>query len=133
MRKILGLMIIGLLISTSLVMALPKSMNVAKLRFLDEQISVGDELIASFNLENDDLPNMKNVKVTVLIYDLNLRKRVGPFDLNRNKEVTRKVLIDVPSDTDPGYYAARVTVSNDDYRRVKHRFVYIGPRIVFTR
>lgn len=133
MKKVLSLIITIFLLSINLSLALPQErLHVSKLRFIDEYTKVGEELVAVVNLENDDLSHMDKLKITVLIYDLALRKRIGPFDLRKNKEATKRVYIDVPGNTQPGFYTARITISNDDIRRVKHRWVYVGPKIVFA-
>jgi len=52
-------------------------------------------------------------------------RRIGPFDLKKNKEITKLIMLDIPYWAEPGYYDIRATASNGDVRRVKHREIVI--------
>jgi len=131
MKKLFSIIISVFLLAICTTMALPQErLHVSRVRFLDEYTTVDEELVATINLENDDLSKMKNLKATIVFPELGLRKRIGPFNLKKNREVSKRIYVYVPGDVEPGFYTARITFSNDNIRRVKHRWVYIGPKIL---
>ena len=77
------------------------------------------------NLENNGNVNLDNIRLTFVIPELDIRMRVGPFDIKRNKEITKLIILDIPYWAEPGYYDIRATASNGDVRRVKHREILI--------
>ena len=90
-----------------------------------DPVSPGDLFFMHVNIDNDSGENLDDLSVKVVIYDLGVFIKTGSFDLN-DREVDGKFLFwDVPLGTKPGYYWARITVSNDDVREVKHRIITI--------
>ncbi len=76
-------------------------------------------------LKNNGDVNLDNIRLTFVVPELDMRKRIGPFDLKRNKEITKLIILDIPYWAEPGYYDIRATASNGDVRRVKHREIVI--------
>lgn len=71
-----------------------------------------------------------DVRVTVMIPELGLRKQVGPFDLDADTKETRTILIDAIDLADnikPGEYMARITVTANDneIRKVRHAIAIV--------
>ncbi len=91
----------------------------------NDPVSVGDMYFMHVNVNNDGTDDLDDLKVRVLIYDLGVIFQTNPFDLDDGDRDGKFVFWDVPSNVEPGTYWARVTVSNDDVRRVKHRLITI--------
>ena len=84
-----------------------------------------DMLFFHVNVVNDGAKDLDDLRVRVLIYDLGLVLQTGNFDL-QDGDADGKFLFLDKEDIEPGTYLARITVSNDDVREVKHRYVTIA-------
>ena len=91
----------------------------------EDYLRPGDSIIILTTLENNGNVNLDNIRLTFVIPELDIRMRVGPFDIKRNKEITKLIILDIPYWAEPGYYDIRATASNGDVRRVKHREILI--------
>ncbi|MBN1156587.1 hypothetical protein JXA85_03165 [Candidatus Woesearchaeota archaeon] len=69
--------------------------------------------------------DMKQVSVSVVIQELGLRFKSNNLRIKKDKRERFNVPIELPEDVQPGEYYARITVSNDDYRRVKYREIIV--------
>lgn len=95
---------------------------VAQLRMVTGDYAVpGDIITLSVRLENAGDIDLEDVKITALILDLGVRRRIGPFDLDEGDEVNKRVNLEIPRYAAKGVYDIRITVSNDEIRRVIHR------------
>ena len=83
-----------------------------------------DMLFFHVNVVNDGAKDLDDLSVRVLIYDLGIILQTGNFDL-QDGDTDGKFLFLDKEDIEPGTYLARITVSNDDVREVKHRYVTI--------
>ena len=103
-----------------------RMIHVDRLRTIGEYFRAGDQVQVFVNFKNDDNYDMKHVKVTSLISELGVRKAVGPFKLDRDEEITRKILLELPADTAPGVYNIRTTISNyGGIKRIKYRTIIV--------
>ena len=84
-----------------------------------------DMLFFHVNVVNDGAKDLDDLSVRVLIYDLGIILQTGNFDL-QDGDTDGKFLFLNKDDIEPGTYLARITVSNDDVREVKHRYVTIA-------
>ena len=91
----------------------------------EDYMRPGDSIIILATLENNGNVNLDNIRLTFVIPDLDIRVRAGPFDIKRNKETTKLIILDIPYWAKSGYYDIRATASNGDVRRVKHREILI--------
>ncbi len=48
------------------------------------------------------------------------RYNAGPFDVAEGESFGSKIMLEIPEDTEPGEYHARVTLTDGGYRMVKH-------------
>jgi len=70
-----------------------------------------------------DGPNARNVKVKAYILELGLQAvGDGPFNVGASGHRSR-LYLDLPEYIEPGCYVVRISVSNDDTRRTKHRWI----------
>lgn len=76
-------------------------------------------------LENEGCGDYKELKITLLIYDLDFRRKFSSFDLCHEDRENFRLPIDIPYGTEPGEYPVRITISNDDVTRVKHRWIVL--------
>ena len=99
----------------------------ARVGFINDGfIGVGEDLTAMLGFENTGNFDLDEVRATVVIPDLGIIKSAGPFDLEQGDEVTRAILLELSrEDIAPGEYTARIVVSNDKVRRVRHRPIVI--------
>jgi len=77
------------------------------------------------NVVNDGDNDLDDLRVRVLIYDLGVIFQTSNFDL-QDHDTDGKFLFWNTEDVQPGTYLARITVSNDDVREVRHRYVTVG-------
>src|SRR3989338_8174826 len=84
-----------------------------------------DMLFFHVNVVNDGAKDLDDLSVRVLIYDLGLILQTSSFDL-QDGDTDGKFLFLDKEDIEPGTYLARITVSNDDVREVKHRYVTLA-------
>lgn len=84
-----------------------------------------DMLFFHVNVVNDGAKDLDDLSVRVLIYDLGIVLQTSSFDLEDGDADGKFLFLD-KEDIDPGTYLARITVSNDDVRGVKHRYVTIA-------
>ncbi|NOZ81488.1 MAG: hypothetical protein GXP63_07550 [DPANN group archaeon] len=85
-----------------------------------------NSVTAFLTMENQGCGVFNDLHVTILIYDLDYRRKFSSFDLcnQRDRENFRLPIV-LPRDTAPGYYPVRITVSNDDVTRVRHRWLFV--------
>ncbi len=78
--------------------------------------------VAVFNDNNYDL---EDVSVSVHILELEVRRTVGPFDIENRETETVTLYLDIPEDAQPGDYDVRIVSSNDNFKRIEHRVITI--------
>lgn len=91
----------------------------------DEHVQMGDQLVTLVTLKNNLGEDLENVHLSVTIPDLGERHVSGPFDLDQGEALSRRVVLDIPTDCTPGVYDVRIVISNDKVRRVKIRQIVI--------
>ncbi len=101
-----------------------EAIHVGRIRLNNEIVRAGDVLPVYVTLEGTGNVKSNEIKVSITIPELGIYKSVGRFDLN-NKQVTKKILVDIPSWVQPGEYDLRIVISNDNIRRVKHRYITV--------
>ena len=98
----------------------------------EEKVAVSDnsyirDVIAGFDLSNLADESLEDVTLTVVIPELGMKRSIGPFDVKKDEDTTKKVLIELLDDAPAGEYDVRFTLSSDkagkDFRKVRHRTV----------
>ncbi|MBI2522772.1 hypothetical protein HYW19_00110 [Candidatus Woesearchaeota archaeon] len=84
-----------------------------------------DALFFHVNVVNDGAKDLDGLSVRVLIYDLGVVLQTSNFDL-QDGDTDGKFLFLDKEGIKPGTYLTRITVSNDDIREVRHRYVTIA-------
>jgi hypothetical protein len=90
-----------------------------------EYLVIGEELITNIMLDNVGEAELEQVKINVLIQDLGVWRTVGPVDIDADDSVNRDVYVEVPYWAQPGDYDVRITVTNDDMKRVVYRIMTV--------
>ena len=76
------------------------------------------------NIKNDGTSKLEGLKVKVFIYDLDAILQANPFDLGKHDKDGKFFLLN-DKELRHGTYLARVTVSNDKVREVRHAYITI--------
>lgn len=87
--------------------------------------SDGNSLFMNINVNNEGAKDLEGLKVSVYIYDLDVILQTSRFDLDNGDTRGNKFFWDIPKEAGHGTYPARITVSNDEVKRVKHRWITI--------
>jgi hypothetical protein len=95
--------------------------NIDSLKILNEYVKPGEDLEISLKLGNDGNKVLKRGKITAVVDDLGLIAKSNQFDIKPGETVNKRLLLNIPYDVKPGKYEVRVTISNDESRRVKYR------------
>src|SRR3989338_3481716 len=88
-----------------------------------------DMLFFHVNVVNDGAKYLDDLMIRVLIYDLGIVLQTSNFDLQEGDTDGKFLFLGKgkgKGDIEPGTYLARITVSNDDVREVRHRYVTIA-------
>ncbi|MBD3259924.1 PKD domain-containing protein [Candidatus Woesearchaeota archaeon] len=93
-----------------------------------EVLPIGELLSASVLVTNDAVFNFEDVTIRVSVPELGITKSILIEDLRSNRDELRNLFIDIPGDARPGEYEVRITVSNDELRRVIHREITVVPK-----
>jgi hypothetical protein len=91
----------------------------------DEKVKAGENLELTVDLENNGDIDLGSVSVQVIIPELGIRERIGPFDIDKDKNEYKKISVYIPKNTKPGDYEVRISISNDKVRRIKHRVITV--------
>lgn len=96
--------------------------------FVDQELSVSNEklvqdVVAGVDMDNIGTFDLKDVKLTVSIPELGVKRSLGPFDVDSDSSTTRKLLLELFEDVPGGEYDVRLTLSNENFRKVRHRTV----------
>lgn len=96
-----------------------------RLRVVMDTIQVGSDVVVSTELSNSGSAPLGDVRLTVIIPELGLRRSVGPFAISRGDHVQKMVTLALPDDVPPGTYDIRVTISGNGVFHVRHRVVTV--------
>ena len=122
--KKLALFIITLLISVVAATAVVNDKGLLMQRIREPYTaSAGDTLFFSVHTAGEKAQD--NVKVRAYILDLGLIGADGPFDVGTSGN-NAHLMIDLPEETNSGCYLVRLSASNDDTRRTRHRWVCVN-------
>jgi len=128
-RKFFALTIILMLLLSLSSVAIAKKQNE---NILLNRIVIIDNnpLTTSVSIENINEESKGHVfdfddgKIVLLIPELGLRAARN-VNVDEGDKTSRRVSIDIPEGTPSGEYWMRITVTNEDVKRVKHRVITI--------
>jgi len=109
MKKLLVFMIMSLMLAASV-----SALSIGRVRHVDDFFHI--------NINNPGTQEIEDLNVRVIIPELGLAFRGNDFDIDGGDSTGRFIIMDHPVKQE---YLVRITVSNDDIRRVKHTFIMI--------
>ncbi len=77
------------------------------------------------NFENNGDVLIEDMHAMIVSQELGLRAAAGPFDLSKNRRITKQFTLELPSTITPGTYPVRITLSKDKEKRVLYRDVEV--------
>lgn len=104
-----------------------RAMKIDSLQILNEYVKPGEDIGTIVRIQNNRNDDLDDVRITIIIPELGIRKRVGPFDIDDNDAIDKEIYLTLPDDVEPGDYIIKIitTNSNQDFRRVKHRYITV--------
>jgi PKD repeat protein len=91
----------------------------------DGRVRAGDDLELWVGAENIADIDKSAVTFNAIIQELGIYETSGEFDLDAGESEMKVLSISIPEDTEPGTYYVRVTISDDDVRRVIYRDIIV--------
>ncbi len=90
----------------------------------NEPVQSGDDLEMHINVINDQNIDYDDVHISMLIYDLGESIYSSSFELQDNEKQGKWLFWDTTG-IEPGYYLARIVISDGNFRQVKHRYLSV--------
>lgn len=124
MKKIFAWIFILTLAISSVSALKSKDIYVGSINTVDDQSYTGDYLPVSTAFKIKTKEKVNNMRVTVMIPELDARRSLGPFDVKKTGTQTKSLALMVPDDAPKGEYLARITITDKNgHKRVKHRWI----------
>ena len=103
-----------------------------KNKIIISRISIPEDIVHPWELvnvfvtfKNNGIDDMKNIKVTASIRDLDIFESVLVSKLNDGQDTTQHLMLEIPDDAKPGIYYVKITIDDDKYQRTKYRPILI--------
>lgn len=94
--------------------------HVGKIRPLDED----KDVVFHVNTVNRADYDFEDARVSVYLPDFGMFYRTTEYDLDSNNVKVKQIEMNLPEEAS-GWYPVRVTLSNDEERKVKYSWIYI--------
>jgi hypothetical protein len=94
----------------------------------DEQVSEqnNEPVDIYYRVTNVGDDRSDDLSVKIYIPELDVYETSQNFDLSRDDSYSGFMSLDLPEDVSNGEYLVRFTVSNDDQKKVTHRYIIVG-------
>ncbi len=102
-----------------------KNVYFQKVHLVSDAVSGGDAAFFSVNVANNGDVDLKDVKVTAVIYELGAKKSTGQFNLDSGDSKNVNLVLPIPYDAEAGDYLVKVTVGNDDFHDTAFREISV--------
>ena len=86
-----------------------------------EDLLPGGQLTTYIAFENRGNTGLEDVQASITIPDFGIKKNMKVMDLSAGEKKTQALVLDLPQGAAPGVYKVRITVSNNNMRRVVFR------------
>lgn len=107
--------------------AAPKTgLFIKKAHFSPDEVSVGDYLVLSTSIVNNGDIDWKDLRVTVLIYELGVKVSGKEFNLESGEQHNQNLFVPLPYEIEPGQYLAEITVGNSKLHETTYREVTVN-------
>ena len=107
------------------VVPLYRNVKIASARLGQSVVYPGDYLSMFVSLKNNGAETLRDMKATVMVYDLGMRQSSGEFNLAPGESASEAIHLWLPYDTLPGDYLVEVTLSNSLYHETVYRQVTV--------
>lgn len=113
--------------TTTDISVVSRAMKIDSLQILNEYAKPGEDIGTHVRIQNNRNDDLDDVRITAIIPEIGVRKRIGPFDIDDNDAIDKEIYLTLPDDVEPGDYIVKIitTNSNQDFRRVKHRYITV--------
>ena len=101
------------------------NVQMAQVHLSNEEVSAGDYVVVYVDMKNDGDKSYEGLNVRAHVYDLNLQRTSGQFDLDSGDAETKAIYMDIPYWAEAGEYTMVVSVSNSDYHSTVYRYITI--------
>jgi PKD repeat protein len=91
----------------------------------DGIVTAGDTLELYISTENIAGIDKRNVAFNAIIQELGVYATSSELDIDNGEKEAVMLLLDIPEDTQEGMYFVRITVSDDDVKRVIYRDIIV--------
>ncbi len=91
----------------------------------DGRVQAGDDLELWVGAENIADIDKSAVTFNAIIQELGIYETSGEFDLEAGGAEVKVLSISIPADTEPGTYYVRITISDDNVRRIIYRDIIV--------
>ena len=90
-----------------------------------EVVYAGEMTTVNVNVFNNGNVDLRDVRMTVLLPDFNIRYSSSEFDLDSGEDMNWQVPVEVPYDAYPGEYLVEVMVRNSQFHDTTYRQVIV--------
>ncbi|MCH8003084.1 MAG: PKD domain-containing protein [Nanoarchaeota archaeon] len=102
-----------------------KIAHINSIRFENEFVEAGDNLDIFINFENKGNFHIRDARLTAIIQDLGIRSRTVKAVVDKNKQASKFLTLEIPDYAQPGIYYVMIVIDLDGDRRIKFRPIEI--------
>jgi len=102
-----------------------KNVKLASVQLAMEEVMVGDYLSAQVKVVNNGNKNMDDLKISMIVPELGLKKSVSEFDLKPGQNKNKNLNLQIPYYAQPGEYLVKVSVTNSGFHEQTYRLLTI--------
>ncbi|MEK6901046.1 MAG: thrombospondin type 3 repeat-containing protein, partial [Nanoarchaeota archaeon] len=104
---------------------LTRGMKIKTAALGTEITAAGSFVPVQVSVTNNGAVDLRNVRVTVTVYDLGVQRSSTQFNLNRGRTANEQVVVPLPYDAEAGEYTVRITVGNGLFHDTTYRQITI--------
>jgi hypothetical protein len=102
-----------------------KNVKLSSVQLAMEEVLVGDYLSAQVKVINNGEKNMDDLKISMIVPELGLKKSVSEFDLKPGQSKNKNLNLQMPYYAQPGEYLVKVSVTNSNFHEQTYRLITI--------
>ena len=102
-----------------------KNVKLASVQLAAEEVVAGGYLSTQIKVENNGEKDMGDLKISVIVPELGLKKSVSEFDLKPGQSKNKNINLQLPYYAYSGEYLVKVSVSNSNFHEQTYRLVTI--------
>jgi len=102
-----------------------QNVKLASVQLAMEEVMVGDYLSAQVKVVNNGNQNMDDLKISMIVPELGLKKSVSEFDLKPGQNKNKNLNLQIPYYAEAGEYLVKVSVSNGGFHEQTYRLLTI--------